>query len=59
MVRDLFLFCCFTGLAIIDLYNLKEENIKEFFDNLLGIVKQLDVGFRSCLLSMDNDPFTC
>ena len=32
MVRDLFLFCCFTGLAFIDLYNLKEENIKEFFD---------------------------
>ena len=29
MVRDLFLFCCFTGLAFIDLYNLKEENIKE------------------------------
>ena len=32
MVRDLFLFCCFTGLAFIDLYNLKEENIKTFFD---------------------------
>ena len=32
LVRDLFLFCCFTGLAFIDLYNLKEENIKEFFD---------------------------
>ena len=29
-----------------------------FFHNLLGIIKQLDVGFRSCLLSMDNDPFT-
>ena len=29
-----------------------------FFHNLLGIVKQLDVGFRSCLLSMDNNPFT-
>ena len=27
-----------------------------FFHNLLGIVKQLDVGFRSCLLSMDNNP---
>ena len=32
LVRDLFLFCCFTGLAFIDLYNLKEENVKEFFD---------------------------
>ena len=29
-----------------------------FFHNLLGIIKQLDVGFRSGLLSMDNDPFT-
>ena len=28
-----------------------------FFHNLLGIIKQLDVGFRSCLLSMDNNPF--
>ena len=26
--------------------------------NLLGIVKQLDIGFRSCLLSMDYYPFT-
>ena len=33
MVRDLFLFCWFTGLAFIDLYNLKEENIKTFFDD--------------------------
>lgn len=31
LVRDLYLFCCFTGLAFIDLYNLKEENIKTFF----------------------------
>ena len=38
MVRDLFLFCCFTGLAFIDLYNLKEENIKEFFDEGKWIV---------------------
>lgn len=29
-----------------------------FFHNLLGIIKQLDVGFRSSLLSKDNDPFT-
>ena len=26
-VRDMFLFCCFTGLAHIDLLNLREENI--------------------------------
>ena len=33
LVRELYLFCCFTGLAFIDLYNLKEENIKTFFDD--------------------------
>ena len=27
-----------------------------FLHYLLGIVKQLDVGFRSCLLSVDNNP---
>ena len=26
-VRDVFLFCCFTGLAFIDVYNLREEHI--------------------------------
>jgi hypothetical protein len=29
-----------------------------FLHYLLGIVKQLDVGFRSCLLSVDNNPLT-
>jgi len=27
LVRDLFVFCCFTGLAYIDLRNLRQENI--------------------------------
>ena len=27
LVRDLFVFCCFTGLAWVDLKNLSEENI--------------------------------
>ncbi len=26
-IRDLFVFCCFTGLAYIDLKNLREENL--------------------------------
>lgn len=26
LVRDLYLFCCFTGLAFIDLYNLKRTS---------------------------------
>lgn len=28
-VLDIFLFCCFTGLAFIDVYNLKREHIIE------------------------------
>ena len=27
IVRDVFLFCCMTGLAFIDVYNLREEHI--------------------------------
>ena len=27
LVRDVFLFCCFTGLAYIDIYQLKRSNI--------------------------------
>ncbi len=27
LVRDVFLFCCFTGLAFIDVYNLKKEHL--------------------------------
>ena len=42
MVRDLFLFCCFTGLAFIDLYNLKEENIKEFFSMKVNGLLSID-----------------
>lgn len=29
MVRDIFIFCCYTGLAFIDVYNLKPEHITE------------------------------
>lgn len=31
-VRDIFIFSCFTGLAYIDVYNLKKENICTSFD---------------------------
>lgn len=27
LVRDVFLFCCWTGLAFIDVYNLKKEHL--------------------------------
>lgn len=32
LVRDLFVFCCFTGLSYCELYNLSEENIRTYFD---------------------------
>ncbi|MFT3752876.1 MAG: site-specific integrase [Paludibacter sp.] len=37
-VRDIFIFCCFTGLAYIDVYNLKESNIRTSFDEKLWIM---------------------
>ena len=33
LVRDLFVFCCFTGLSYCELYNLSEDNIRTFFDD--------------------------
>ncbi len=32
LVRDMFLFSCFTGLAYIDMKNLKEDDVQQFFD---------------------------
>lgn len=37
-VRDIFVFSCFTGLAYIDVYNLKEDNIRTSFDGELWIM---------------------
>lgn len=37
-VRDIFVFSCFTGLAYIDVYNLKENNIRTSFDGKLWIM---------------------
>lgn len=37
-VRDIFVFSCFTGLAYIDVYNLKEDNIRTSFDGKLWIM---------------------
>ncbi len=37
-VRDIFLFSCFTGLAYIDISNLKTENIRKSFDGNMWIM---------------------
>jgi site-specific recombinase XerD len=33
VTRDLFIFCCFTGLAYVDLYNLTNEHIVKMDDD--------------------------
>ena len=33
LYRDLYLFCAFTGLSFSDMRNLREENIRTYFDN--------------------------
>lgn len=37
-VRDIFIFSCFTGLAYIDVYNLRKSNIRNTFDDSLWII---------------------
>jgi site-specific recombinase XerD len=39
-VRDIFLFSCFTGLAYVDVKNLKENDIRSSFDGKLWIMKK-------------------
>lgn len=33
LYRDLYLFCAFTGLSFSDMRNLREENVRTYFDN--------------------------
>ena len=33
LYHDLYLFCAFTGLSFSDMRNLREENIRTYFDN--------------------------
>jgi site-specific recombinase XerD len=37
-VRDIFIFSCLTGLAYIDVYNLRKSNIRNTFDDSLWII---------------------
>lgn len=38
-VRDIFIFCCFTGLAYIDVKNLRKDDIQTSFDGGLWLIK--------------------
>ena len=37
LIRDLFIFCCFSGLSWRDMYNLTTENLQTSFDGHLWI----------------------
>lgn len=40
VVKDIFIFSCFTGLSYIDIKNLKASNIQTFFDGHTWIIKR-------------------
>lgn len=45
-VRDLFVFCCYTGLAYNEMTNLKSENISIGFDNMEWIQMKREKTFK-------------
>jgi site-specific recombinase XerD len=54
LVRDIFIFSCFTGLAYIDVYNLTEKNIRTSFDGRLWIMtKRQKTNVQSNILLLD------
>jgi integrase len=38
IARDIFVFCCFTGLSYCDVKNLREEHIQRSFDGQLWVI---------------------
>ena len=54
VIRDLFLFCTFTGLSFCDMRNLTRDNVQTFFDNRLWIItKRQKSGTSSNIPLMD------
>ena len=57
-VRDIFIFACYTGLAYIDVKNLREKHIRTSFDGKLWIMskrQKTDVSFNVPLLDAAKD----
>lgn len=53
-VRDVFIFSCFTGLAYIDVKNLKNQHIKKSFDGKMWIMtKRKKIEVESNILLLD------
>jgi len=54
LVRDIFIFSCFTGLAYIDVKNLTEKNVRTSFDgNLWIMTKRQKTKIESNILLLD------
>ena len=54
LVRDIFIFSCFTGLAYIDVKNLTEKNVRTSFDgNLWIMTKRQKTKVESNILLLD------
>jgi len=54
LVRDIFVFSCFTGLAYIDVKNLTDKNIRTSFDGKLWIMtKRQKTNVQSNILLLD------
>jgi site-specific recombinase XerD len=54
-IRDVFVFCCFTGLSYIDVKKLTTDNIQQSFDGgmwIIGKRRKTDVGYRIPLLDI-------
>ena len=54
-VRDVFVFCCFTGLSYIDVKRLIHEDIQTSFDGkqwIMGKRRKTDVGYNVPLLEV-------
>ena len=54
-VRDVFIFTCFTGLAYIDVKNLRKKHIRTSFDGNLWIMskrQKTDVAFNVPILDV-------
>ncbi|GHV04019.1 transposase [Bacteroidia bacterium] len=54
-VRDVFVFCCFTGLSYIDVKRFTRDDIKTSFDGglwIMGKRRKTDVGYNVPLLEI-------
>lgn len=56
LVRDVFIFCVYTGLAFIDVYNLRPEHVSEDSNGNLWIVKPREKTNNICNIPLLSIP---